>query len=482
MSTLRLHNHISVWAEEGEKRNAPLVFISYAYVSEEHNAWIYSLSERLRNDGINSIIDQYLPYGYDMASFMEKILQWPTLKHVICVCSSLYVQKATDGTGGVGYEKMIVTRELVQRANDDNKFIPILRDNLNGETPDFLGTRRYSDFRSDLAFEVQYNELRNDILGVRNIPPLGRRYDPDKECRFQFWEKMLRKKAIDLLETAVEERDCIVLYDELQRGENREEEFYVKVCDICYYGESLEYWRSLLKKLEDNGLVVLEESGRTCSCYGYTDLGSEFIEYLVKLRKKTNNVVNEEQKTTCSLKIIDESTATAAVEEVIPTIPMALEKGAGLQGENVCCNEQTEFRQAPLLGEQFILYFVTEDGEYDTFTVVNIAKNPYKSLYTLAEIQELLAKEYTSYATLERDLPDEITIQACDYSSFFELFSHAKLLSMTKNQGWQSIFQNAEQSIALHFQALHRLNQLKGINDGIVEKVWSVNQDDDIPF
>lgn len=200
------------------------------------------------------------------------------------------------------------------------------------------------------------------------------------------------------------------------------------------------------------------------------------------MRKKTNNVVNEEQKTTCSLKIIDESTATTAVEEVIPTIPMALEKGAGLQGENVCCNEQTEFRQAPLLGDQFILYFVTEDGEYDTFTVVNIAKNPYKSLYTLAEIQELLAKEYASYATLERDLPNEITIQACDYSSFFKLFSHEKLLSMTKNQGWQSIFQGAEQEIARHFQAMHRLNQLQGINDGVVEKVWGVNLDSDIPF
>lgn len=169
---LSIDDWLISWENEGKSIGAPMVFISYAYATPEHCQWVKRLSDKLRNDGVNTVIDKYVPSGYDLAQFMEKGLRWPGVKYIVCVCSSLYTQKATSGTGGVGYEKMIVTRELVKQTNT-NKFIPILRDNLEGETPDFLGTRFYCDFREDANFETMYQQLLQDLLGHPKAPPLG---------------------------------------------------------------------------------------------------------------------------------------------------------------------------------------------------------------------------------------------------------------------------------------------------------------------
>lgn len=169
---------LSAWEDEGKKINAPMVFISYAYVNPEHCQWVKMLCGKLRSGGVNAIIDEYVPSGYELAQFMEKGLRWPGIKHIICVCSDLYTQKATDGKGGVGYEKMLVTRDLVKQI-DTNKLVPILRDNPKSETPDFLGTRRYLDFRNDSQFEEMFAALCNDILGVYNMPPIGKAMKQD---------------------------------------------------------------------------------------------------------------------------------------------------------------------------------------------------------------------------------------------------------------------------------------------------------------
>ncbi len=169
---LPIDDWLTSWENEGKSIGAPMVFISYAYATPEHCQWVKRLSDKLRNDGVNTVIDKYLPGGYDLAQFMGKAPLWPGVKYIVCVCSSLYTQKATNGTGGVGYEKMIVNRELAKQTNT-NKFIPILRDNPEGETPDFLGTRFYCDFREDADFETTYQQLLKDILGLPKAPPLG---------------------------------------------------------------------------------------------------------------------------------------------------------------------------------------------------------------------------------------------------------------------------------------------------------------------
>ena len=98
--------------------NIPKVFISYSHDSLEHKQWVLELATRLRNNGVESIIDQWeLQAGDDLPLFMERNLS--DCDRVIMVCTDRYVEKADAGSGGVGYEKMIVTSELSQKIDSN---------------------------------------------------------------------------------------------------------------------------------------------------------------------------------------------------------------------------------------------------------------------------------------------------------------------------------------------------------------------------
>jgi hypothetical protein len=84
----------------------PKVFISYSHDSVNHKKWILELATRIRNNGIDAIIDQWeLQPGDDLPYFMKTHLS--DSDKIIMVCTEKYVKKANAGTGGVGYEKMI---------------------------------------------------------------------------------------------------------------------------------------------------------------------------------------------------------------------------------------------------------------------------------------------------------------------------------------------------------------------------------------
>ena len=103
----------------------PKAFISYSYDSQEHKKWVLELATRLRNNGIDAILDQFeLQAGDDVPHFMETNLA--KADKILMICTDRYVQKANEGTGGVGYEKMIITSNLMQNI-DESKIIPIIR-------------------------------------------------------------------------------------------------------------------------------------------------------------------------------------------------------------------------------------------------------------------------------------------------------------------------------------------------------------------
>lgn len=153
---------------------APKVFISYSHDNEPHKDWVLSLATRLVANGVNVILDQWdLTLGCDLPRFMEAGL---TAAHrVLTVCTEPYVGKSDAGRGGVGYEKMILTAQLMQDVSTD-RIVPIIRNNnLAQLTPTFLSSRVFIDFRDDLQYEVKYAELLYDLHGqhVKPRPPLG---------------------------------------------------------------------------------------------------------------------------------------------------------------------------------------------------------------------------------------------------------------------------------------------------------------------
>ena len=90
------------------KATIPKAFVSYSHDSQEHKKWVLDFATRLRNSGVDAILDQWeLQPGDDLPHFMEKYLR--TSDRVLMICTDQYVEKANTGAGGVGYEKMIVT-------------------------------------------------------------------------------------------------------------------------------------------------------------------------------------------------------------------------------------------------------------------------------------------------------------------------------------------------------------------------------------
>jgi TIR domain len=158
----------------GRFMSAPKVFISYSHDSAAHKAWVLKLGSDLRVKGVDVVLDQWdLVPGQDVSLFMQRGIS--EADRVIMICSSTYVTKSEQGVGGVGYERLIVTAEVVNSI-DTIKFIPILRAaSSSKKTPSFLGPRVYIDFENDSEYELKLTELARQIHGAPAVskPPLG---------------------------------------------------------------------------------------------------------------------------------------------------------------------------------------------------------------------------------------------------------------------------------------------------------------------
>lgn len=136
------------------------VFISYSHDSEAHRAWVRELAEYLVERGVEVLLDQWdLDFGDDIAAFMEQSIM--DTDRVLVICTDNYIAKADAGTGGVGYEKTIVTTEILRDPENRRKFLPIVR-NVIGEQrmPTFFGAALYADLSDGKDIET----VRGDIV------------------------------------------------------------------------------------------------------------------------------------------------------------------------------------------------------------------------------------------------------------------------------------------------------------------------------
>jgi hypothetical protein len=160
--------------EKGQDKVIPLVFISYSHDSRVHGKWVLGLASKLRENGVEVILDQWdLKLGDDVAKFMEKGVLEPD--RVLMVCTESYVQKADEGKGGVGYETMIVTGELVQNLGT-SKFIPVVRQKSDHVIlPKSVATRCCINLSKDVEFDEQFGVLLRELHRVPATPkpPLG---------------------------------------------------------------------------------------------------------------------------------------------------------------------------------------------------------------------------------------------------------------------------------------------------------------------
>jgi DNA-binding CsgD family transcriptional regulator len=152
----------------------PSVFISYSHDSEEHKEWVRAFATDLRLNGVDVNLDQWdLRPGQDIVQFMHEGIA--RADRVLLICSERYVAKSDSGTGGVGYEKLIVSAEIAAKT-DSAKFIPVVRDNaLQQKIPTFMGSRFYLNFDSDVEYTKRLNDCLKELHGLpqREKPKLG---------------------------------------------------------------------------------------------------------------------------------------------------------------------------------------------------------------------------------------------------------------------------------------------------------------------
>jgi hypothetical protein len=152
----------------------PTVFISYSQDSSDHKRWVAQFGKDLFDRGVQAILDQWdLAYGADVTLFMEKGIQ--DSDKVLCVCTGEYIRKAEAGEGGVGYERLIITAELLREINRDI-FIPVIRNSdPDKPTPRFLATRFWVDLSDGKNYQEELEKLVRNLHGLPAIdrPTLG---------------------------------------------------------------------------------------------------------------------------------------------------------------------------------------------------------------------------------------------------------------------------------------------------------------------
>jgi hypothetical protein len=154
----------------GTTMSPPKVFISYAWESDEHRAWVKSLAARLRGDGVETVLDQWeLSPGDQLPRFMERSVRESNF--ILIMCTPKYQEKSDGRLGGVGYEGDIMAAEVATGV-DRRKFIPLLRSNAwASAAPSWLRGSYYLDVRGDPYPEENYSELIDTLHGRREKAP-----------------------------------------------------------------------------------------------------------------------------------------------------------------------------------------------------------------------------------------------------------------------------------------------------------------------
>ncbi|MCX5645431.1 MAG: tetratricopeptide repeat protein [Phycisphaerae bacterium] len=169
-------------ASEKNEQRPPVVFISYSHDTPEHADRVLTLSNRLRQDGIDCILDQYeesRPEGWPR--WMDKHIR--NADFVLMICTEVYYKRVMDeekpGTGqGVRWEGNLIYQHIYDADTKNAKFLPVLfADGQASHIPTPLkGTARYFVDRAD-GYDLLYRHLTNqprarkpDLRDLKKLP------------------------------------------------------------------------------------------------------------------------------------------------------------------------------------------------------------------------------------------------------------------------------------------------------------------------
>lgn len=167
------------------------VFISYSHDSDEHREFVRALSDRLRNQELECLIDQYIngfpPEGWQR--WMENQIE--AADFVLMICTPNYLKRyrgqETDGGKGVNFEGVIISQYLYDAYYQSSKFIPLIP--KQGELEHVpMGLKRFSTFRMPEDYDTLYRVLTDQ---ARFEPP-----EVAKVVKPSLYNRLFRRKHI----------------------------------------------------------------------------------------------------------------------------------------------------------------------------------------------------------------------------------------------------------------------------------------------
>lgn len=162
------------------------VFISYSHDSSDHREKVLALSERLRADGIETLLDQYVN-GSPPEGWPRWMLdQLDAADFVLVICTETYYRRfrghEVPGKGkGVDWEGALITQELYDSRSRTLKFVPVFLSAAVGDwIPEPLRSRNHYALTSQSAYDSLYDSL----LSQSGVEP-GKLGTPKPKARRQ---------------------------------------------------------------------------------------------------------------------------------------------------------------------------------------------------------------------------------------------------------------------------------------------------------
>ncbi|MFZ1389343.1 MAG: toll/interleukin-1 receptor domain-containing protein [Thiolinea sp.] len=150
------------------------VFISYSHDSDKHREFVRNLADRLRRDGLDCQIDQYVN-GFPAEGWqrwMENHLE--AAEYVLLVCTENYLRRyrgqETDAGKGVNFEGLVISQHLYDAYYRNTKFIPVIPEGGSFEhvpTP----LRGFNTYTLTRDYDALYRYLTQQP--EHSAPPLG---------------------------------------------------------------------------------------------------------------------------------------------------------------------------------------------------------------------------------------------------------------------------------------------------------------------
>ena len=142
------------------------IFVTYAWGTEEENSKVYSLVERLRNEGFDASCDIMKMQEQTAINFKEMMQRGLTHNKVIIVLSEGYKRKADEFKGGVGTEYRAVINDIEE---NDKKYILVSFNEVTDESlkhicPYMLKGRYVINLNSEDALNDLFAKIKDEII------------------------------------------------------------------------------------------------------------------------------------------------------------------------------------------------------------------------------------------------------------------------------------------------------------------------------